>query len=293
MRKGRLISRVIKRANIGLKDAVPAGSVDIIGDIAILKIPEVLDENESELAEILLEEAPYVKVVYRQTGPVSGEYRLRDLKWLAGEKRSTTVHREHGCEIEADLEKDYFSPRLAHERTRIARLVKAEEDNSGSGEVIINMFAGVGTFSLRIAKETKLSKIYSIDKNHDAFLRMFKNVMANRMLGRVVCILGETKQIVDQILTLRADRVLMPLPEKSLEYLETALSTLKQEGGMIHFQTFIHAGKEEDPVDVSRARLHVSLQGYPWKFMIEDEKVIRTVGPRWYQVAHDLKVIPL
>jgi len=285
------MSRVLKKSNLDLRGAIPVKSIDIIGDIAILKMPEA-PSRESRLAEALLTEAPYVKVVYRQTGPVTGDYRLRELKWLAGEKRSSTIHKEHGCKIEVDVVKDYFSPRLAYERSRIARLVKIEELTRDAGEVIINMFAGVGSFSLRIAKETKLSKIYSIDINPDAFLRMFRNVLINKMLGRIACICGEAGQMIDQTMRSRGDRILMPLPERSFEYLECALGALKEEGGVIHFQSFVHAGKCEDPVDVSKAQLCAAFRKCPRKAVIGDSGVIRSIGPRWYQVATDLRIVP-
>jgi len=237
-----------------------------------------------------LKEARNIKVVYMQTGPVAGDFRLRDLEWLAGKRRSSTIYREHGCQIEVDLEKDYFSPRLAFERTRIAKQVKDSELSNGIGELIVNMFAGVGSFSLRIAKETRLSKLYSIDINSDAFLRMFRNVLENKMLDRIVCVYGDAALMTESLLKGKADRVLMPLPERSLEYLPSALATLKSNGGTINLENFTHAGKDVAPVSASKASVETSLKDLGCKFNIESERVIRSVGPGWYQVAHDIKI---
>jgi len=290
MRKERLILRVANRSNLKDTNSLSAKSIDIVGDIAILKMPQAIREDMVRFAQTLLEEAPSIKVVYMQTGPVTGDFRLRDLEWLAGEKRSSTIHREHGCQIEVDIEKDYFSPRLAFERTRIAKQVKDSELSKGIGEIIVNMFAGVGSFSLRIAKETRLSKSYSIDINSDAFLRMFRNVLANKMLERIVCVYCDAALMTENLLKGKADRVLMPLPERSLEYLPSALATLKSNGGTINLENFTHAGKEVAPVSASKASVEASLKDLGCKFKIESERVIRSVGPGWYQVAHDIKI---
>lgn len=290
MRRERLISRIIRRSDVPRVDTIPAKSVDIIGDIAILKIPDELQEAKFRLAEALLKEVPNIRVVYRQTSPVAGDFRLRGIEWLGGERRSTTIYTEHGCRIEVDLEKDYFSQRLAHERSIIAEQVKASEMSRSAGEVIVNMFAGVGSFSLRIARETRYSKVFSVDMNPDAFQRMFRNVLANKMLGRVICVYGDAALVIDNVLKGKADRVLMPLPEKSLEYLRSALTALKREGGIVNYESFTYAEKGINPIDVSRTRLHSSLENLSCKYSIESERIIRSVGPGWYQVAHDIQV---
>ena len=291
MHKEKLISKIIRKYAPKTADQGPARSIDIIGDIAVLKMPNAL-QNRHQFAEALLKEAPNIKVVYRQTSPVSGDYRLRDLEWLAGERRSVTTYKEDGCSIEVDLEKDYFSPRLAFERTQIAKQVKAQESSSGRGQVIVNMFAGVGTFSLRIAKETKLSKIYSIDINPDAFNRMSRNVLTNKMLGRIVCMFGDAVSFTNNVLEAEADRVLMPLPEKSLEYIRSAVAALKHDGGIVNIQNFTHAGKGVNPVQTSRCELQKALQDVERRYVLESERIIRSVGPGRYQIAHDVRVIP-
>jgi len=289
-RKVRLIHKIAKKLN--LRDLEVTKRLDIVGDVVILKAYEALSESRFQLARELLQEIPRIKVVYRQSSPVSGDYRLRELEWLAGERRSITTYKEHGCLVEVDVQKDYFSPRLARERTIIATQVKNRELATRTGEYIVNMFAGVGTFSLRIARETSLSKIFSIDMNPDAFNRMFRNVLTNKMLNRIICVYGDATNLVENLLRRRADRILMPLPEKAIQYLEPALRALKNEGGVINLQNFVYAGKETSPIESSRTPLQTKLQSLNCDYEIEDERVIRSVGPGWYQVAHDLRAIP-
>lgn len=111
-------------------------SYDVVGDIAVIRVPELLGRRAQDIAEAVMTINKHVKTVLRQVSPVSTDYRLRGLCWVAGEKRTETVHREHGCLFKVDLARCYFSPRLLYERRRIARQV-------AQGEVVVNMFSGL------------------------------------------------------------------------------------------------------------------------------------------------------
>src|SRR5918999_5974269 len=108
-----------------------SSSYDMIGDTIILKIPERLLYKKYSIGKRVLENIKNVKSVFLQTSPVEGEYRIRKLELLAGDSKTVTEYREHGCRFIVDLSKVYFSPRLSTERLRIAKKI---EDN----EVIAN-----------------------------------------------------------------------------------------------------------------------------------------------------------
>ncbi|MCX8171624.1 MAG: class I SAM-dependent methyltransferase family protein [Candidatus Bathyarchaeota archaeon] len=256
-------------------------SFDIVGDIAILKIPERLEGKGEVIAEALMQIHRNVKTVLCQVGPVSGDLRLRELRWLRGEKRFETIHKEHGCLFKVDLSKCYFSPRLSYERMRIARQVK-------SGEVIVNMFAGVGCFSIIIARHSGAKKVYSIDINPAAIHYMRENINLNRVENVVEAILGDSKEIILSRLTGAVDRVLMPLPEKAYEYLDYALMALKPTGGIIHYYDFEHTKKGEDPIANVADKVSKKLSDLGVAFNISLARIVRTVGPRWFQVALDI-----
>jgi len=95
-------------------------SFDIVGDIAVIRVPEGVEEHKRAIAEAIMRANKQVKTVLNQTRPVHGTLRLRGLEWISGEKKTTTIHREFGCAYKIDLTKAYFSPRLSHERNRIA-----------------------------------------------------------------------------------------------------------------------------------------------------------------------------
>lgn len=128
-------------------------SFDIIGDIAIVKIPQILEQYGSVVAEAIMQTNKHVKTVLRQASSVTGDYRLCKLEWISGERKAEAIHKENSCIFKVDLKRCYFSPRLIHERMRIARQIQPNE-------VIVNMFAGVGCYSIVIAKHSKSEKIF-------------------------------------------------------------------------------------------------------------------------------------
>src|SRR5271169_522164 len=131
-----------------------SSAFDLVGDIAIIKIPDALRSKQELIGEQILHHMKNVTTVLRQSSDVQGEFRTRDLELIAGEEKFETIYKESNCRFKVNLRGVYFSPRLSTERLRITELVR-------EGELIFNMFAGLGTFSFIIAK-TKRCVIDSV-----------------------------------------------------------------------------------------------------------------------------------
>lgn len=257
-------------------------SYDVVGDIAIIRVPENLEHCSPIIAEAIMQTHKNVKSVWRQASPISGDFRLRQLEFVMGERKTETIYKEHGCVFKVDLAKCYFSPRLAFERIRIARLVQPRE-------IVVNMFAGVGTFSIIIAKHSEANRVYSIEINPLAAEYMEENVRLNRVYEKVVPICGDAEKVIKEKLQGVANRVLMPLPEKAYEFLETAISTLQNEG-WIHYYAFEHAKKHENPMEKVKAKVAEKLEKMKINFDTPFSRIVRNTGPNWYQVAIDLQI---
>lgn len=251
---------------------------DQIGDIIIVRIPDSLLPKKKLIGETLLQEVKIVKSVFYQASPVDGDFRTRNLEILAGEDRTETEYKEFGCRFKVDVANAFFSPRLSTERERIANLIQ-------DGETMVNMFAGVGMFSIMAAKRKKCT-VYSIDINPIASKLCEKNIELNKLAGKVISINGETSQIIDEKLKDKADRTLMLLPERSDEFLDSAIKTAK-DGGIIHYYSHIHADKKSDAGKLSENHY---LEVTPVKSQILTSKIVRPVGPRYYQTVVDLKI---
>ena len=258
-------------------------SYDIVGDIAIIRLTDASEKYAEKIADAVMSVHRNVKTVLAQKGAVSGEFRLRNLTHVAGENRTTTVHSESGCLFSVDVGECYFSPRLGYERARIAGLVQP-------GETVVNMFAGAGCFSIVLAKQVSNVKVYSIDVNHAAVQLMTENIRLNRLYGKIFPILGDAKAVVEKQLECRADRVLMPLPEKALQYLPCAASALRPRGGWIHVYVFEHATKTENPSMIATQKIKETLDGLGIKSEVPNARIMRSTGPNWWQIAADVHV---
>ena len=201
-------------------------SFDQVGEIIVLRIPDSLKSKKKIIGETLLDQVKTTRSVFYQSSPVEGEFRTRNLEILAGEDNTETEYKESGCRFLVDVEKAFFSPRLSTERERIANLTH-------DGEIIINMFGGIGMFSILAAKISKCT-VYNIDINPNASLLCEKNIELNKLKGKVISLNGDSVKIIQDKLQNLADRVLMLLPERSDEFLETAILATKN-NGIIHY----------------------------------------------------------
>jgi len=259
-------------------------SFDIVGDIAIIRLPKASSVNTQTIAGAIMRAHRKVKTVLLQASPVAGDLRLRSMIYVTGEKKTNTIHREFCCLFAVDVAKCYFSPRLSYERMRIAKLTKP-------GETVVNMFAGVGCFSIIMAKYSNTAKVFSIDVNPVAIKFMKENIRLNRVYDKVNPLCGDSKEIVNSRLQQVADRVLMPLPEKALNYLPCAVSTLKNSGGWIHYYGFEHAAKTESPTDKAKLKVAEALDALDANFETPFVRVVRSTGPNWYQIVADVHII--
>lgn len=273
---------MLKHAMTGILTEAEAeelyGAFDQIGNIIILRIPDSLLSKRKIIGEVLLEKVKTAKSVYYQSSPVEGDYRIRKVELLAGEDKTETEYKEHGCRFKIDVEKTFFSPRLSTERERIADLIK-------DGETIINMFGGVGMFSIVAAKKKKCH-VYNIDINPYAARLCSENILLNKLKGTIESIEGDASKIIEERLLEAGDRVLMLLPERSDEFLNSAVQSSKK-NAVIHYYCHIHAEKKEY---VSSLASQHFLSVVNVKSEVLGAKIVRPVGPRFYQAVVDAAI---
>jgi tRNA (guanine37-N1)-methyltransferase len=255
-------------------------SFDIVGDIAVIEdlAPELVPHG-AVLAKAMMEVHPRIRTVLLKTGKVEGDFRIPHLIVLAGEEKYETVHTEYGARLKVNLSKAYFSPRLATEHHRVASMVH-------DGEVVVDMFAGVGPFSILIAKRA-LVRVFSIDINPHAIALLKENIKLNRLKGEIVPICGDVRAIAPQLNGV-ADRVIMNLPSSSLDYLDVAISLLKKSGGMVHLYLFA----KEDPIQSAKDMFNGRLGALVKRCEIKNMRVVKPVAPREWQVVIDAWLTP-
>jgi tRNA (guanine37-N1)-methyltransferase len=266
------------------RDVVPlvSKSFDIIGDIAIIELFPPADQYERTIADALTQVHKTVRTVYSKAGPITDNLRLRPLHLVLGENRSETIHKEHGCRFKVDVSKAFFSPRLSSEHKRIAYKVTPDE-------TVVDMFAGVGPFSVLIAKRLEKGKVHSIDANPEAARLIEENARLNRVQDKITVWSGDAHNLVRKNLFGLADRVIMNHPSEAKNFLEDAARAIKPSGGTLHYYTFADG---EDCETKARGELIRGLSNSKWE--IEETTVhrVRGVAPMKWQVVVDARLVP-
>lgn len=251
-------------------------SYDIIGDIAILEIPRELIKKETIIANVVMAHTKHIRTVVKKAGIHTGQYRTQKLRVILGEKTTETVHKENAVSVRLDIAKVYFSPRLANERLRIAKLIKA-------GEKVLVMFSGVGVYPLVIAKNSKAAVIFGIEKNPVAHRYALENCKLNK-LHNIVLHKGDVKAVVKTI-DAHFDRIILPLPKGAHGFLREALAVSKRKC-TLHYYTFGRLGDADAIAKTLRARI----ERLGRKCSIQEIVKCGQYAPRVYRLCIDLSI---
>jgi tRNA (guanine37-N1)-methyltransferase len=216
-----------------LQEQLPT-SFDIIGTIALIKLPDPLIAHSKKIGDAILKVHKNLSTVARDMG-VKGDFRIRDLEIITGISDTLTIHKEYGVKFMLDIAKVYFSPRLSSERWRITQLIS-------SGEIVLDMFAGIGPFSIMIAKFTNAHEIYSIDLNKYAIEYLIRNIDLNKV-SNIFPMEGDAKHRIRKVP--EVDRIIMNHPFNAFEYLPLAINHLKNKG-IIHYHEMINQNEMPD-----------------------------------------------
>ncbi len=249
---------------------------DIVGDIAILELDPAYIGHEKQIGQLLLRSQKNITAVYLKQGAHVGEFRVQDLRFIAGKPHKETIHKENNVSLRLDPSKVYFSSRQSTERARIAKQVKKGED-------VLVMFSGIGPFLCVIARNTLAAKVTGIEKNPVAHRYAEANIRLNKLANASVCE-GDVKEVIPR-LNMDFDRILMPLPRGAEDFLNTALSAIKK-GGIIHFYSFLH--EKEFTKAEKAARTACQEKG----FRYEKVRLVKCgqQGPGIYRICLDFRV---
>ncbi|NIA03828.1 MAG: class I SAM-dependent methyltransferase family protein [Nitrospiraceae bacterium] len=252
-------------------------SFDVVGDIAIMEIDDALRDKEGIIAEAVLRLNGNIKTVVKKSGVHSGVFRIQKHVFLAGERKFVTFHRENGVVLKVDINEMYFSPRLATERMRIAKQVK-------DGERVLVMFSGCAPYPCVISKNSNAESIVGVELNPKAHEFGLYNVNRNK-ISNVDLILGDVRNVVPH-LNQKFDRILMPLPMNSGDFLDTALTVAKK-GTIIHVYDFVNESEFDNTIKktISQAK------GVGVSIRVKELVKCGQFAPRVFRVCLDCVVI--
>jgi len=258
-----------------LKPLLPS-SFDVIGHVAIVKIPDELLPHAKAIAKAIAEVNKPVETVCLDEG-VKGGMRTRGLRILYGSKDTLTTYKEHGLTFKVDPRTMFFSPRLATERKAIA-------DQVTIGERVFDMFAGVGPFSILIAKTKSPEQVFACDINQQAYDLLVENIRANKVEGVVMPLLGDAREMAANVPAV--NRIIMNLPHSSFDFIDVAAGKIV-EGGMIHYYEIL----EQEALDGRIAQIKESLAslGKPVKGF--STRTVKSYSPTMRFFAVDIEII--
>ncbi len=250
-------------------------SYDVIGSIALIEDAEI--KTARKIAKAIMAINRNVKTVLCKVGPVSGVYRVRKYRHVAGVKTYETVYRENGAVFSMDLRRSFISTRLAYERGRISSLV-------GRKENVVVMFAGAGPFAIEIAKLHRDAKIVAIELNRSAYSYMLRNIRLNKA-DNIEARLGDVNKVAADYAGF-ADRIVMPLPKSASNFLGAALKVARK-GCTVHYYAF---GKRESAVADSKRTIKEFFARHGKRVSFVSSRTVRTYSPSEIEIVLDFKI---
>ncbi len=195
-----------------------------IGDVLIIKLSDRFNKYKQKIGEIYAKTL-HCKTVLQDIGGISGIYRKPTVDIIYGSKNTETIHKENGIKYNLDLLKIMFSSGNIDERKRMANI-------SNKNEIVVDLFAGIGYFTLPIAVYSKPKKIYSCEINPIAYQYLCKNIVLNHVTSVITPIFGDNRKTAPKNM---ANRVLMGYIDNTQRFLPTAIKCLKNCTGIIHY----------------------------------------------------------
>jgi tRNA (guanine37-N1)-methyltransferase len=208
-------------------------SYDVVGDIVVLRIPPPLAGQASRLGDALLRFVPGARLVAWDHG-VAGPERKRRLEIVAGRGSLKTTHVENGLRLEVDLERAYFSPRLASEHARVAGL-------SRDGERVLDLFSGLAPFSLTLLSRLRHAASVAVDSNPGAIELARENASRARVSERFQAVCADAGEYLAAQAPAAYDRVIANLPHEAYKY-AVQVGRVVKVGGQLHAYEIVPRG---------------------------------------------------
>lgn len=253
-----------------------AKGYDQLGETAIIDF-KGKRSKEKEIATVLIKSNNSIKTVLAKAGAVSGKYRVRKVRYVAGIKTFIVNYKENNCIFRFDIRKVFFSNRLSFERSRIINLVK-------DGENVMVMFAGVGPFAIEIAKLRRKSKVIGIEENKFGYKSMIDNIKLNK-IGNVNAVLGDVKKVSKNFKGF-ADRIIMPLPWSSLSFLDDVYMIAKK-STIVHIYAFTKAENAFEEI-FKKIKEHAKKKKY--EVILLNKRVVRPYSKAELEVVLDYRM---
>ncbi len=173
--------------------------------------------------QVTLDKHQLIKTVVNKTDQIDNTFRFFKMEVLAGEDNLVATINENGCSFTFDFSKVYWNSRLHSEHNRLVGFLKR-------GESVLDVFAGVGPFSIPAAK--KGCVIYANDLNPHSYDYLCENAKRNKVHKQISTYNLDGREFIRKVTELFLDQiidgqsamyshVIMNLPAIAYTFLDT------------------------------------------------------------------------
>ncbi len=246
---------------------------EYVGKIAIIRLDDSAEPYKERIGKVYAEELDMETIVVDRGG-VTGEFRRPDMEIIYG-TQTESVRLENGILYDFDVTKVMFSSGNVDERERMETL-------DCTGETVVDMFAGIGYFTLPLAKFANPSKIYACEKNPDSYEFLVKNIKLNELEDKVIPILSDNRDL--DIGEHFADRILMGYVQTTSDFIPKALEMIKS-GGMLHYHDTFYVNEYEDRIK------EIFDKACPGRYRIENIREVKSFAPSVSHYVADVRIL--
>jgi len=259
-------------AALGIPSRIAPSKWERLGEVVVIRVPP---EGQALAATIgqAYGRALRVRTVVQDQSGIHGPLRTPDMRVLWGDG-TETVHTEAGVKYRLDVAHVMFSSGNIRERTGISARVKP-------GEVVVDLFAGIGYFTLPIALQSRPSAIYACERSPLSFRYLVENVRLNRA-DCVIPLLGDCRETAPCGV---ADWVLMGHFD-GREYLDVAFRALRGRGTIVYHEL---CPKEQYPDALTR-RLAAAARASWMDVRSIRTRIVKSYAPGIVHSAAELEV---
>jgi tRNA wybutosine-synthesizing protein 2 len=230
--------QILQRSlNISNSELLPAGYQQI-GNVCIISLDKKLLKNKKKIGKVILNNFKQFKSILNKKSGIKGQKRVPDVEVIAGSSKTETIHNESGIRYKLDPKKVMFSKGNINERHRIAGLVK-------KNEIVVDMFSGIGYFTVPIGKKGITKMIYASEINPVSYKYLNENLKINKVEVKVKTFNMDCRKMISKLVIdgIKADRILMGLLPSPQKYLKDARKIVKN-GTVIHYEAVSENPKE-------------------------------------------------